>query len=242
MPRPTNPLDLVYNPRDYFPRDYWMVQWRNLVGTHHYFRVFGYMELRARHGIFKHDTVENKDICDEAKRIVQKDWGNFLPPTHENKDALERVGKTQIERVRRGHLVSFQSACLAIVALELAVRAKNSSADIYPSNCGELQRTENSIRICPALYEVSGYNSAVHQDRFPKDRRALLRATCQTISKGKPNETVFDDLSKGGLVTERLAESVVEFYHDVGPAQLCQPRYGNKYRKASGLEIQVWPL
>jgi hypothetical protein len=244
MPRPENPLDLVYNPRGRFPTDAdWMAEWRHDMRTRHYFRVVGYHELKARYGLHNHSDIEDADICNRAKQIVKKEWDRFLPPTNPNQDDLDKVGKTQIQRVRLRKVVSFQSACVAVVALELALRARGIDVDIYPSDRGKPAEKENSVRICPAVFEVEGYDAEFHRSRFPSVRSSLIRSTYQTVSSGRHGESVFADLASGHLVTEPLAQNLSEFWNsDLGGVRLCRPRNGLSYRKVSKLEVTVWPL
>ncbi len=244
MPRPANPLQLVYNPRARFPTDAdWMSEWRHDMRTRQYFRVVGYHELKARFGLHDHSDIENADICAKAKRIVKDEWGTFLPPTSPNQDDLDKVGVSQIERVRRRKAVSFQSACVAIVALELALSEQGIAVDIYPSNRGDPENKESSIRICPALFEVEGYDVEFHRNKFASDRSSVIRSTYQSINSGRHGESVFADLASGHLVTEPLAQNVADFWNGaLGGPRLCRPRSRLQYRKVSSLEITVWPL
>lgn len=242
MPRPTNPLTLVHSPSGEFPYD----QWREHLRTYHYFRVVGFNHFRSINSLNDHSRVENEAILGRAKEIVKREWSSALPPASSSKDGIDLIGVNQIKRVRKHEPVSFQSACVAIVALELAIQGVGKNCDIYVSRDDD----PHAVAICPTVFQVDQYDGGYYQTRIaerPQDFAALKKFTLQTQSWGlNAKENVFHDMSQGKLVTEWLADRFVQFWKSRPPSlssiSVCKPRVGNNFRPASNLEIQVFPL
>ncbi|HVZ30600.1 MAG TPA: hypothetical protein VG839_09420 [Asticcacaulis sp.] len=243
MPRPASPLDLVYSPSSMFPTNF--SNWKEALRTHRYFRVFGYNHHRRAAGLFDHSQVENKTIVAEAKKIIQDSWEKHheLPPTHSNKDGLELAGVGQVQNVRMEKLVSFQSACLAIVALELAIqKGGKNKRDIY----GASKDDPNGIRILPVLFVVDNYDQAFYETKIKRDPATyakLKKSTGQHRLNGRHGSDVFQEMAAGDLVTERLTLNFVSFWKSqLASYSLCEPRMGNGFRKASAAENEDFPL
>ncbi|MCA3554807.1 hypothetical protein [Aestuariivirga sp.] len=241
MPRPKSPLDLVYSPARHFP----YVEWAEHVRTYKYFRVHGFNEFRRLIGNSDYSTVEDADLVGQAKEIVKRDWGAHLPPSNSNKDGIEQIGCNQVSRVRKHTPVAFQSACVAIVTLELALKRARSSVDIYQHSADD----PHAIAICPALFQVDDYDKTFYLNKIasdPMNRAALVQATLQRQSLGRrPTDNVFLDMAGGRLVTEWLASKFLDFWRGqstLATVSVCKPRFGNGFRKVSDLEVQVFPL
>ena len=243
MPRPISPLKLIYSPGGHFPYS----GWEDHVRTYQYFRVHGFNEFRNDAGIRDASLIENDELVNEAKAIVQRDWGKYLPPSCSNKDGIQLLGRNQVRRVRKRKPVAFQSACVAIVALELALKNAGSLKDIY--NDQGLEDPHN-IAICPCLFRVDEYDQKFYETNIlssPTNRSELVAATLQRQSYSKnPKDNVFLNMAKGQLVTEWLAEKFLEFWRarnaNLATISVCKPRMGNGFRKPSELEVQVFPL
>jgi hypothetical protein len=241
MPRPTNPHDLIHSPGGHFP----YVSWEDHARTYRRFRVLGYNEFRQGVGNNDYSAVEDYALLEKAKEIVKKEWGAYLPPTSSNKDGIDKLGKNQIRSVRQHQPVAFQSACVAIVTLELALKGAGSMIDIYVDSPGDPHR----IAICPAIFQVDDYDQKFYQSKIlgnATERAALVKATLQSQSYGKsPTDSVFLELANGYLVTEWLASKFLDFWRPkstLATISVCRPRTGNKFRKPSALEVQVFPL
>jgi hypothetical protein len=194
--------------------------------------------MRAR--IFDHSFIESREIADEAKVIVNA-WKQYLPPTSINKDDINLAGAAQIERVRRGKHVSFQSACLAIVALEIAISKAGQTIDIYEHVVDDLR---HKIAIVPTLFAVDNFDKTHWDDdtkrKFLSD---LSKATGQTrLMSGSRGRTVFDDMAEGYVVSEGLTSRVVDFFKpQIKNYTVCRPRNGHVFIEKSNLEIEVFP-
>lgn len=243
MPRPTSPYDLIYSPGGYFP----YASWEDHARTYQYFRVLGFNEFRRLTGSSDYSNIESKELVDSAKAIVKRDWGDYLPPSSSDKDGIDLIGKNQVKRVRQKRTVAFQSACVAIVALELALKNSGSDCDIYEES---LPGDPHRIAICPSLFQVNGYDHDFYQKNIlsnPADFAELIEDTLQRESYSRNSrDNVFLDMAKGGLVTEWLATKFLNFWRakaaTFAAISVCKPRVGNAFRKPSELEVQVFPL
>lgn len=242
MPRPKSPLELVYSPTGHFP----YAEWAEHARTYQYFRVHGFNEFRRSIGSSDCSAVEDAGLVGEAKEIVNREWGAYLPPSNSNKDGIKLIGCNQVRRVRKHMPVAFQSACVAVVTLELALKRAGSSVDIYQDSASD----PHSIAICPALFQVDDYDKAFYSSQIaanPTNRAALVQATLQRQSLGKgPADNVFLDMANGHLVTEWLASKFLDFWRGqsatLATISVCKPRVGNVFRKVNALEVQVFPL
>jgi len=191
-------------------------------------------------------VIENSGIVTRAKAAINQDWRPMLPPTSDNKDDLNLLGVSQIKRVRQGRHVSFQSACLAIVSLELAIADAHRAIDIYGPN-------PHPILICPTLYFVDQYDLAFYETEIANNARnyaALCQATGQFRNTGHdPNENVFRDMAQSvtpikmpKLVSEGLTNRFVGHWHPrFASYTLCRPRFGHHFWGKSALEIELFP-
>ena len=242
MPRPKSPLDMVYSPAGHFPYS----EWAEHARTYQYFRVHGFNEFRRSLGNSDCSAVEDPELVAQAKETVKRQWGVYLPPSNSNKDGLELIGCNQIRRVRKHLPVAFQSACVAVVTLELALKRAGSSVDIYQDKMGD----PHSIAICPALFQVDDYDKAFYLKQIaakPENRVALVQATLQKQSLGKKaTDNVFSDMADGKLVTEWLASKFLDYWigksTGLATISICKPRVGNGFRKVNNLEVQVFPM
>ena len=240
MPRPASPLDLIHSPAHQFPYP----NWGNEVRTYQYFRVFGFHEFRRRASLFDNSAIENAEIVAEAKNIINRLWRIYLPPTSENKDDLNLLGVAQVERVRKGKHVSFQSACLAVVSLELAIQRAGANIDIYVDGGDD---DPDAIRICPTLFLVDGYDKTFYETNIANDARnydGVCRATGQTrLLSGNREDNIFKDMAEPKLISEGLADRFVEHWRPrLAAYTICRPRNGHKFWKRSELEVEVFPL
>jgi hypothetical protein len=207
--------------------------------------VHGFNHFRRAVGSGDCSFVEDSSLVDQAKAIVKKDWGAHLPPSNSNKDGIDLIRKNQVRRVRLHQPVAFQSACVAIVSLELALKKAGRTIDIYEDLPGDPDR----IAICPTLFRVDDYEQTFYESKIsgnPTERAALVAATLQRQSYGKsPKDNVFLDMAKGHLVTEWLASKFLSFWSpksSLATISLCPPRTGSQFRKPSPLEVQVFPV
>lgn len=241
MPRPNDPISLVCSPGGLFPDQH--VAWKEELRTYRYFRVFGYNEFRLSAGLANLSDIENNTLVDEARKIVQTQWESkgYLPPSSPNKDSLDLARKGQIENVRRRKLVSFQTACLAIVALELAIaKSGKTKPDIYEASADD----PNRIAICPVLFQPESFTNEFLQD-LRKNLTAwddLKRKTFQFRTNRK-GEGVFHDIVNGQLVTEILATKIANLHADkLGGCSIPMLRDGVDFRKPSELENETFPV